>query len=74
MHFMEAEFDFADKEKNGELDPKELRQSRARTLASQQGAGTLEDSPSGAESFGNLRTVHVGGLLNREWPTTLLPR
>jgi len=26
MQFMEAEFDFADKDKNGELDPKELRQ------------------------------------------------
>jgi Ca2+-binding EF-hand superfamily protein len=26
MRFMEAEFDFADKDKNGELDPKELRQ------------------------------------------------
>ncbi|MGD0491542.1 MAG: EF-hand domain-containing protein [Steroidobacteraceae bacterium] len=25
MRFMEAEFDFADKDKNGELDPKELR-------------------------------------------------
>lgn len=25
MHFMEAEFDFADKNKDGELDPKELR-------------------------------------------------
>jgi Ca2+-binding EF-hand superfamily protein len=24
MHFMEAEFDFADTDKNGELDPKEL--------------------------------------------------
>jgi hypothetical protein len=26
MRFMEAEFDFADKDKNGELDPKELKQ------------------------------------------------
>jgi hypothetical protein len=25
MHFMEAEFDFADKNKDGELDPKELQ-------------------------------------------------